>query len=145
MTLVKWNNKPSLINDINSWFNTITNDFHNNQINFNNNWDPNFDVIKEDGYYILIAELAGLNKKDVNIEIIEDILKISGKRKSNDNIHSPRNIYSQIDYGSFEKSFTLPGDVLENKIFATMENGILKIKIPIVKPVLPKLKKIKIN
>ena len=144
MTLVKWNNKPSLFNDINNWFNMITDDFYNEQQFSSENWVPNFDVIRNKDHYLVQGELAGLNKKDISIVIINDTLKITGERSINKNGES-NNMYSQINYGTFEKSYQLPENILESKITAKMENGFLQINIPIAEPVLPESKKIKIN
>ena len=144
MTLVKWNNKPSLFNDINNWFNMIADDFYNEQQISSENWVPNFNVIRNKDHYLVQGELAGLNKKDISIEIIDDKLKITGERSINKNGES-NNMYSQINYGTFEKSYQLPENILEAKITAKMENGFLQINIPIAEPVLPESKKIKIN
>ena len=145
MTLVKWNNRPSIFNDINHWFNQITDDYYNDQMNLNKNWDPNFEVLKHKDCYLVIAELAGLTKDDIHIDLIENNLKISGERKAKKDENLPGNSFSEINYGLFEKSFTLPENVLENKISAKMEDGLLKIKIPTVKPVLPETKRINIS
>ena len=145
MTLVKWNNRPSIFNDINHWFNQITDDYYNDQMIINKNWAPNFEVLKQKDHYLVIAELAGLTKDDINIELIENNLKISGERKTNKDDNLLGSSFSQINYGSFEKSFTLPEDVLENKITAKIEDGLLKIKIPTAKPVLPEIKRINIS
>ena len=144
MTLVKWNNKPSIFHDINNWFNMITDDFYNEQQFSSENWVPNFDVIRNKDHYLVQGELAGLNKKDISIEIIDDKLKITGERSINKNGES-NNMYSQINYGTFEKSYQLPETILGSKITAKMEKGFLQINIPIAEPVLPESKKIKIN
>merc|ERR1711998_135531 len=127
MTLIKWDDKPSIFKDINEWFNIITDDFYNDQTNINNSWNPNFEIIKQKDNYIIIAELAGLSKKDITIELVENILKISGERKFNDTKNINENIYSQINYGSFEKSFKLNKNVNKTKINANMDDGILQI------------------
>ena len=95
--------------------------------------------------YIINAEMAGLNKKDINIEIDGELLRISGERKSVYRDNSYTNRFSEINYGSFVKSFRLPENTMEDKISAKMKDGILLITIPITKPAMPDTKKIKIN
>ena len=144
MTLVKWNNKPFLFNDINNWFNMITDDFYNEHQFSSENWIPNFDVTRNKDHYLVQGELAGLNKKDISIEIIDETIKISGERSFNKKGES-NNMYSHINYGTFEKSYQLPENIMESKITAKMENGFLQINIPIADPVLSESKRIKIN
>ena len=145
MTLVKWRNTPSIFDDINQWFNLVTNDVYQNNLQINDKWTPNFEIMQNNDQYIINAEMAGLSKKDINIEIDGELLKISGERNSVYNDESYSNRYSEINYGSFVKSFRLPENAMENKISAKMKDGILFITIPIIKQVIPDTKKIKIN
>lgn len=145
MTLVKWNNQTSIFEDFNQWFNLITHDNFQNNIENNTNWEPNFDIFQNDDDYIIKSELAGLAKKDVNIEIDGELLKISGERKFEFKNENSNHQFHGINYGNFEKSYRLPEDVLIDKISAKMDNGILLITIPTIKPAIPVTKKIKIN
>ena len=47
MTLVKWNNRPTVFDDINQWFNLVTDDFYLNQEYKSNEWNPNFEISQE--------------------------------------------------------------------------------------------------
>lgn len=146
MTLVKWNNTALISDNLNQWFNLVTNDVYQNDLHINDKWTPNFEIMQNNDHYIINAEIAGLSKKDITIEIDGELLKISGERSSvynNDDAYTNR--YSEINYGSFIKSFRLPENTMENKISAKMNNGILFITIPTIKPVIPETKKIKIN
>lgn len=145
MTLVKWNNKPTMFDDINQWFNLVTDDFYSNQENESRKWNPNFEITQNKDHYLIRAELAGLNKKDITIETIENMIKISGERNNLNNKNSNNNLFSNIKYGSFTKSYRLPEDVLESKISAEMKNGVLNITIPIAEPVISKTNIIKIS
>ena len=145
MTLVKWKKAPSIFDDINQWFNLVTKDVYQNNLQINDKWTPNFEIMQNNDQYIINAEMAGLSKKDINIEIDGELLKISGERNSVYNDESYSNRYSEINYGSFVKSFRLPENAIENKISAKMKDGILLITIPITKSVMPDTKKIKIN
>ena len=145
MTLVKWKKRPSIIDDINQWFNLVTTDVYRNELQINDKWTPNFEIMQNNDQYIINAEMAGLSKKDINIEIDCELLKISGERNSEYNDETYSNRYSEINYGSFVKLFRLPENVMENKISAKMKDGILFITIPTIKPIIPDTKKIKIN
>ena len=145
MTLVKWNNRQTAFEDINQWFNLLTDDDCFNQSPKTENWEPNVEIFQHIDHYSIQAELAGLNKKDVSIVLVDDLLKITGERKAIPKENNSKNMYSHIDYGTFYKSLRLPENIIENEISAKMENGILQIIIPLAKPILPETKKIMIN
>ena len=125
----------NLFNQIDGWFDNIA-------IN-PNIWKPSFEVLDMDTSYRVRAELPGMDKKDVNIEIQNDILTISGEKKyNNKNLDSN---YSEFSYGEFSRSFNLPEDVEGNDIKASMRNGILALEIPRSKKIKPDVKKIAIK
>ena len=125
----------NLFNQIDGWFDNIA-------IN-PNIWKPSFEVLDMDTSYRVRAELPGMDKKDVNIEIQNDILTISGEKKyNNKNLDSN---YSEFSYGEFSRSFNLPEDVEGNDIKASMRNGILALEIPRSKKIKPDVKKISIK
>ena len=84
-----------------------------------------------------------MSKKDVNIEVKENTLIISGERKNT--IDHLDNNYSEFSYGKFLRSFDLPEDVKENNIKASMKDGILAIQVPRLEKVKPEVKKIAIK
>ena len=98
------------------------------------NWDvpertviPNYDIIENDSEYLIDFSLAGFTKEDVSLNVENDILTIEGERKANEDIKYNR---KTTFYGKFKKTFTLPEDVVADKIDASFENGILSIGIP---------------
>ena len=125
----------NLFNQIDRWFDNIS-------IN-PNIWKPSFEVLDMDTSYRVRAELPGMDKKDVNIEIQNDVLTISGEKKyNNENLDSN---YSEFSYGEFSRSFNLPDDVKGNNIKASMRNGILALEIPRSKKIKPDVKRISIK
>ena len=125
----------NLFNQIDGWFDNIA-------IN-PNIWKPSFEVLDMDTSYRVRAELPGMDKKDVNIEIQNDVLTISGEKKyNNENLDSN---YSEFSYGEFSRSFNLPDDVKGNNIKASMRNGILALEIPQSKKIKPDVKRISIK
>lgn len=116
------NNKPSHI------FNDFINDYHffDDFISKNNN-TISYDVIENDSNYELEVHLSGFNKEDLNLDVEDGKLKISGERKEKDSINYT---YRGSYYGKFEKLFNLPKEVSYEKIDAEYVNGVLKITIP---------------
>jgi HSP20 family protein len=125
-------------------FNSLDRWLSNNELNLPSLWKPRFEVIDIDQSYRLRAEIPGMTKKDVSIEIKEDILTISGERKfGNDSLDD--NHYSEFSYGEFSRSFNLPDDVVKGNIQASMKDGVLAIEIPKARQVKSKVKKVAIK
>jgi len=98
----------------------------------------------DDAYYIEV-ELPGVKKEDINIDIDENTLTISGERKIKEE-HKEDTFYKvESYYGKFERSFALPEDADVEKIEAEFKDGILEIKIPKKVQVENKPKKIEIK
>lgn len=88
---------------------------------------PEYNIVETDDNYELELLLAGIDKNDINLNIENNALIIEAERKC-DNID--KYYYKEMYYGKFRKEFTLPDDVNMNEINASLNNGILSIKIP---------------
>ena len=141
MTLIRLANNSSIANELNHFFNNFGTDFFRNMQNYT--FAPNFEVLNTDESYIVRADLPGLSKKDVNIKVSNNMITISGERK--DKYSKDDSKYSDLSYGSFTKSFTLPEDALDDKITAKMKDGVLAIEVNRMKPIKPKVKTISIK
>ena len=145
MKLITWSpiTRPATIfNELDSWFNNVSSDFPS-LINGITSWKPRFEVLDTESEYRVRAEIPGMSKKDIGIEVIDNILTISGERKTANN--RSEDDYSEFSYGKFSRSFNLPEDVEENKIKASMKDGVLALGIPRMKAVKPDVKKIEIK
>lgn len=93
-------------------------------------WIPAMDLVETDGAYILRADLPGLTRDDVKIELEQNVLTISGERAAK---HEQRTDgYHRIERasGSFARSLTLPSGVDADRIEATFADGVLEVRIP---------------
>ncbi len=145
MTLIKWAHRPtlSLFNEIDRMFNTL-NINHASDFDYDY-YNPKFEVLDIDDAYILRGDFPGISKKDVNIEISDGVLTISGERKNDYEDRKDSYNSSAVSYGKFSRSFNLPDDIKENQINAKMKNGVLSLEIPRMAPVKPDVKKISIK
>jgi len=90
---------------------------------------PEVNIYENHDDYIVVARLPGIDKNDVNINLKDNALKISGERKKEKLDNS--NIYLDERYsGKFERSFLLHEKIDAEKIDAEMKNGLLIIKLP---------------
>jgi len=106
-------------------------------------WIPAMDVTETDDQYVLRADLPGMSEGDVNVELDDNVLTISGERKSEHEQRSKGFYRIERASGSFRRSLTLPEGVDADSIHANFENGVLEVQIP--KPEQPKPRKVQIS
>jgi HSP20 family protein len=82
----------------------------------------------EKGYYIH-ADLPGVAKEDINIDLKDNVLTISGERKHKEEISEKDYYKLESFYGKFQRSFTLPEDANSESIDASTQDGVLNIAI----------------
>src|SRR3989338_8337049 len=93
-------------------------------------FNPAFSVKETADNFLLGFDLPGLKKEDINVEVYNDQLIVSGERKE-EKEEKTKNIYrSETHYGSFQRSFTLPAGVTAKEIQAECKDGVLKIRVP---------------
>jgi HSP20 family protein len=93
-------------------------------------WMPATDVVEREDHYLLRADLPGLSEEDVNIEVEDRILTVSGERKAES--ETTENGYHRVEraFGRFSRSVTLPQGVDADAISASFDKGVLEIRIP---------------
>ena len=93
-------------------------------------WIPAMDLVEEGDHYVLRADLPGVREEDINVELEEDVLTISGERRAE---HEERKEgYYRVERasGRFSRSLTLPDGIDPDSIEAQFENGVLTVTIP---------------
>jgi len=106
-------------------------------------WIPAMDLLETQDDFVLKADLPGLSESDVNIELEDNVLTISGERKSE---HEDRKEgYYRVEraWGSFSRSLTLPEGVNPEGVKAGFDRGVLEVRIP--KPEQRKPRKVAIS
>ena len=91
---------------------------------------PKVDVGETDKAYEIAVELPGLDDDDVEVSLRDDLLTISGDKKTEREEKEKDYYLSERRYGAFKRSFRLPADVETGKISAAMEKGVLSITLP---------------
>lgn len=96
-------------------------------------WLPAMDLVESGDHYVLSADLPGLTEADVEIEVSDRVLTVSGERTSTQ--ETTERGYRRVEraFGSFKRSVTLPEGVDAQAVTATFANGVLEVSIP--KPV----------
>jgi HSP20 family protein len=93
-------------------------------------WVPAMDLVEEGDQFVLRADLPGVKESDVHVELEDDVLTISGERKSEH--EQRRDGYHRIERssGHFSRSLTLPEGIDPDSIHARFENGVLELNVP---------------
>ena len=106
-------------------------------------WNPVADTNDKDDRFVITAELPGVDKKDIVIDVKDGVLTLKGERTYDNEVTDDKYYRKERAYGKFERSFALPVNVDADKIKAEYKDGVLEIEIP--KPEEHKPKKITIH
>jgi HSP20 family protein len=104
---------------------------------------PATDVVETDKEIEITAELPGLEEKDVQIDLSDNVLTIRGEKKAEKEEKDKNYRLVERSYGSFYRSLELPAGVDANAVKATIANGVLKVTVP--KPAPAQAKKIEVK
>jgi len=105
---------------------------------FTSGWTPALDVFEDDAKITVQVELAGMKKDDFDISLQDDVLTISGERKSEGEKREGESFRSERSFGAFSRSITLPSAVKTEEVKATYEDGVLTVTLPKAEEVKPK-------
>ena len=113
---------------------------------FSNSAYPKVNVYEYDDKIGVIAEIPGLDKKDLHVEVEEGVLTVSGEKSHGFFDETKAKVLRrELKHSSFKRQFTL-GDMLDgDNISANFKDGILSIEIPKIEPALPKKSVVKIK
>lgn len=88
------------------------------------------DVFQDKNHVIIKSTIAGVEPEDIEITFDNDMITIRGARQKDTTIDEEDYFYQECYWGGFSRSIILPVDVDEEKIEATIKNGVLTIKLP---------------
>ena len=146
MAITLWRNRAPFdgltrwFDDIDTWFDTGFFTDHPER-----GWRPAIDIEEKDGNYLLRADLPGMKKKDIHVELKDGYLTLRGERK--DEHEENKEGYHRVErtYGSFERTFRVPKGVTDKDIHAQYRDGVLELTIPTPKLEEPKTVPVEID
>ena len=131
MALVRWDpvrELDSLQGDMNRLFDQF---FDGRAANGpSRRWIPAMDLVETEDHLVLRGDLPGMTEDDVDIEIKDNVLTVSGERKAQHEDKGQGYHRVERSFGSFSRSLTLPQGVEPGKVAAKFENGVLEVEIP---------------
>ena len=130
MALIRWEparELTTLQSEMNRLFNSF---FEGNGEASPRRWTPAMDLVEAEDHLVLRADLPGLSEEDVNIEVQDNVLTVSGERTTER--EEKREGYYRMEraFGNFSRSMTLPEGVDAEKIQASFDKGVLEVRIP---------------
>jgi HSP20 family protein len=146
MALIRWEPARELgtiQNEMNRLFNTFFDAPTPGNGSAYRRWIPAMDLVETENDFVLRADLPGLSEKDVNIELEDNVLTISGERKAE---HEERKEgYYRVEraFGSFQRTLTLPEGTDPQAVKAAFDRGVLEVRVP--KPEERKPRKVSIS
>lgn len=126
-----WTSQGSLQDEIKQVFDRFFSDTETDQSNVvTSQWAPRVDIKEEPERFVILADIPGVEPKDIEINMDKGILSIKGERKSESRGETER--YSRIErqHGVFYRRFALPDSANPDGITASGRNGVLQINIP---------------
>jgi HSP20 family protein len=134
MTLVRWRPTGHL-GDLARWGETFDRIFGETPADWDSllatrGWSPAVDIVEEETGIVIKAEVPGLTKDEITVEVHEGVLTIKGEKKEEKEEKTKHFYRSERRYGAFERSFSLPETVDAENIKASFKNGLLELTIP---------------
>lgn len=106
---------------------------------------PHIDIYEEEREVVVKAELPGVKKADLDINISDDIITIAGEKKAEEKVEKKNYFRLERSYGSITRRLRLPAATVGEKAKATFKDGILEIRIPKTEEAQAKVKKIHVE
>jgi HSP20 family protein len=108
-------------------------------------WTPRVNVVEHEDRFEITAEIPGMNKEDVQIELHDNLMTIKGEKQYEKEEKESNYHICERSYGTFQRSFALPQNVKDDNIEAEYNNGVLTVNLPKKEPAKPKEIKVKIK
>jgi len=134
MTIVRWEplrELSTLQNEVNRLFNTVFDTpATGGSTGSLRRWMPAMDLVETQDHFVLRADLPGLTEQDVNIELEDNVLTVSGERRAEH--EDEKEGYHRVEraFGSFSRTLTLPKGVDAEAISASFDKGVLEVRVP---------------
>ena len=93
-------------------------------------WSPAVDFAETDEAFVVRMEVPGVYKENLDINLTGDLLTISGKRESTQEAKAETYLWQEREVGTFQRTIRLPAPVIESKVEAHYQDGVLRVTLP---------------
>jgi HSP20 family protein len=133
MAVVKWDpfRDLNLIQDrMNRLFDDAGRTWRNDEPAATTTWSPAVDIFETEGEIVVKAEVPGMDRKDITLNLERNVLTLKGERRFEKETKDENYHRIERSYGGFSRTFQIPATVDEEKIHAEYKEGVLKIVLP---------------
>jgi HSP20 family protein len=107
-------------------------------------WSPHVDVCEREGRFLVRADLPGMTKDEIKVELTADLLTLQGERRRETKEEREGYRYSECAYGRFYRAIPLPEGVDTSKATAEFRGGVLEIALPAPKSAAPEARRLEV-
>lgn len=107
--------------------------------------EPVMDLYEDKDNIVVKAELPGLDKNDIEVNITGNTLTLKGEKRKEEAVRDEDYYFSERNYGSFVRTMDLPSDIVPEQVKANFKNGVLEIRMPKTPEAKSKSRQIKIE
>jgi HSP20 family protein len=132
MTLVRWEPVREL-SSLQGEMNRLFNAFFDTPMpggGVQRRWVPAMDLVETDDHFVLRADLPGMSRDDLAIELEDNVLTISGERKAEHEDRQEGFVRVERSFGRFSRSLTLPEGIDGDAVKAEFKDGVLEVRVP---------------
>jgi len=108
-------------------------------------WSPRVDVLERAGQFVVRADLPGLSKEDIKVEVSDNMITIQGERKHEKKEERDGYCYSECSFGSFYRTIPLPEGADASKATADFRKGVLEVTVPAPSRPEPKSRRVEVG
>ena len=131
MSIVSFGGPDRLETQMNRLFNDFFRDFNAGRVSdVGARWRPLVDVHESDKEYTVKAELPGVKKEEIGLDLHDNALTISGETKQDERYKEGNTFVQERRYGSFSRTIALPNNIKSDAVSAKFNNGVLEVMIP---------------
>jgi HSP20 family protein len=106
---------------------------------------PRVDIFEEGNEVVLKADMPGIEKRDIDITLADNMLTVSGERTHEEKVEKGSYVRCERTHGSFFRRFEIPSGIDAEKIKAHLDNGVLEVRLPKTEEAKSKSKKITVS
>lgn len=146
MAITLWRNRIPF-EGLTSWFDDVDKLFENDFFTrpLERSWAPAMDIEEKDGTFLVKADLPGVNKDDIHLELRDGYLTLKGERKYEHEEKEDNFRRIERTHGTFQRSLKVPEGLTQKDIKAKYRDGVLELTIPTPKVEKPKAINVKID
>ena len=109
-------------------------------------WSPAVDIFETPDSIVMKAELPGVRRENIDIQVRENTLTLKGERKfEREEVKDENYLRMERSYGTFQRAFSLPAVIQQDKIKAVFKDGVLEVTLPKAEEVKPKQVKVEVK